>query len=223
MVFVKYEAVLFDLDGTLLDTLQDLADSMNSVLLSMGFTIHDMEKYRYFVGDGMYNLVLRTLPPDKREEAIIKQCLKKLNEEYGRRWADTTRPYEGIPELLDRLSEMGLKKAVLSNKPHDFTRLIIDKLLPSWSFDVVLGQREGVPKKPDPTAALEIVNKLNVPPERFLYLGDTNTDMKTANAAGMYAVGVLWGFREADELIESGAKVLIKHPNELLNILSGQE
>jgi phosphoglycolate phosphatase len=101
--------------------------------------------------------------------------------------------------------------------------LIIDKLLPSWSFDVVLGQREGVPKKPDPTAALEIVNKLNVPPERFLYLGDTNTDMKTANAAGMYAVGVLWGFREADELIESGAKVLIKHPNELLNILSGQE
>ncbi|HHW03432.1 MAG TPA: HAD family hydrolase [Thermoanaerobacterales bacterium] len=217
---MKYEAVLFDLDGTLLDTLQDLADSMNSVLSRRGFPVHDIEKYRYFVGDGMYNLVLRTLPPNNREEEIIKQCLKELKDEYGRRWANTTRPYEGICELLDKLSDMGLKKAVLSNKPHDFTRLIIDKLLPDWSFDAVVGQREGVPKKPDPTAALAIADALKIPPEKFLYLGDTNTDMKTANAAGMYAVGALWGFREAEELVESGAKVLIKHPKELLNILS---
>jgi len=207
---VKYEAVLFDLDGTLLDTLRDLADSMNSALKSMGFPIHAVEKYKYFVGDGMYNLVLRTLPPGIREESIIKECLAKMNDEYGKRWADTTRPYDGIPELLDRLDGLGLKKAVLSNKPHDFTKL---------SFDVVLGQREGVPKKPDPAAALEIVDKLDIPPEKFLYLGDTNTDMKTANAAGMYAVGVLWGFREADELTENGARVLIKSPMDLLDIL----
>lgn len=216
---MTYEAVLFDLDGTLLDTLRDLADSMNSALKSMGFPSHDVEKYKYFVGDGMYNLVLRTLPPNIREETIIKKCLVKMEDEYSKRWADTTRPYKGIPELLDRLDGLGLKKAVLSNKPHDFTKLIVDKLLSKWSFDTVLGQREGVPKKPDPAAALEIVDKLDIPPEKFLYLGDTNTDMKTANAAGMYAVGVLWGFREADELIENGARVLIKSPMDLLDIL----
>ncbi|MCR4429866.1 MAG: HAD family hydrolase [Tepidanaerobacteraceae bacterium] len=219
---MKFEAVLFDLDGTLLDTLRDLADSMNSVLESMGFPVHDVEKYKYFVGDGMYNLVIRTIPSDKREESIIKKCLIKMNDEYGKRWADTTRPYEGIPELLDRLGKLGLKKAVLSNKPHDFTKLIVDRLLARWKFDAVLGQREGVPKKPDPAAALEIADKLKIPPERFVYLGDTNTDMRTANAAGMYAVGVLWGFREADELIESGAKVLIKRPLDLLKILKAQ-
>lgn len=216
---MKYEAVLFDLDGTLLDSLKDLADSMNSALKSMGFPIHAVEKYKYFVGDGMYKLILRTIPQDIRDESIIKECLAKMNYEYGKRWADTTRPYDGISELLDRLDGMSIKKAVLSNKPHDFTKLIVDKLLSKWRFDVVLGQREGIPKKPDPAAALEIADKLDIPPKKFLYLGDTNTDMKTANAAGMYAVGVLWGFREADELTENGARVLIKSPMDLLDIL----
>lgn len=218
---MKFEAVIFDLDGTLLDTLRDLADSMNSALESMGFPVHDVEKYKYFVGEGMYNLVIRTIPQDKREESIIQKCLDKMKDEYGKRWADTTKPYNGIPELLDRLTDMGLKKAVLSNKPHDFTKLMVDSMLARWKFDAVFGQREGVPKKPDPSAALEIADKLKIPPERFVYLGDTNTDMKTANAAGMYAVGVLWGFREADELMESGAKMLIKSPMDLLDILKG--
>jgi phosphoglycolate phosphatase len=218
-VFVKYKAVIFDLDGTLLDTLEDLANSMNHVLKSQGLPIHDKEKYKYFVGNGMYNLVLRTLPPDKREESYVRHCHELVKETYGKMWADTTQPYTGIPELLDRLTTLRYKLAVLSNKPHEFTLLVVEKLLERWSFDAVLGERTSVPRKPDPAGALEIASLLNIPPKEFLYLGDTGIDMTTAKAAGMHAVGVLWGFREADELRKNGADVLIETPTDLFKLL----
>lgn len=213
---MKFRAVLFDLDGTLLDTIEDLADSMNAVLDKFGFPVHDIKEYKYFIGDGIANLVRRALPPESRSEETINCCVDAMRQEYGRRWADKTCPYRGIPELLDGLHARGLKMAVLSNKLDEVTKLVVAKLLPRWKFEFVLGERPLVPKKPNPAAALEIARLMNIRPCEFLYLGDTSIDMKTANAAGMYAVGALWGFREAGELTAGGAKILIENPVDLL-------
>jgi phosphoglycolate phosphatase len=215
---MKYRAVLFDLDGTLLNTLEDLADSMNRALAGLGYPAHDTDKYRYFVGDGMEMLARRALPPGASQAEVTK-CTAAMREEYGKHWADKTRPYKGIPELLESLAARDLKVAILSNKPDEFTQAVIKKLLPHWRFKPVMGAKTGVPQKPDPTAALMIAADLNILPEHFLYLGDTDTDMKTANASGMYPVGALWGFRKADELKLSGAKALIENPMDLMRLI----
>jgi len=216
---MKYQAVLFDLDGTLLDTLDDLADSMNAVLSSMDLPGHDAEAYKLFVGDGVEHLASRALPAGRRDSQTVVRCVQAMRTEYGRRWADKTRPYEGVEAMLDALSDRGLRMAIFSNKPDDFTRLTVERLLPRWRFDAVRGARDGVPRKPDPAGAIQIAADLGIAPSRFLYLGDTNTDMATAGAAGMYAVGALWGFRTADELRESGARTLIHHPLDLIELL----
>ena len=216
---VSYRAVLFDLDGTLLDTLEDLADSMNAALQQLGFPPHPLAPYKYFVGDGVTNLVMRALPEAHREEATVAQAVGLMRSHYAEHWADKTRPYPGVPELLDALGARGVRMAVLSNKPDDSTKLCVAKLLPSWRFDAVIGASKAVPPKPDPTGVREVVARLGVPVEEFLYLGDTNTDMQTANAAGMFAVGALWGFRPAEELREAGARALIERPADLLKLL----
>ena len=216
----NFQAIILDVDGTLLDTLQDLADSMDGTLRHFGFPVHELEKYKYFVGDGMENLVRRSLPDSvKTDPRLISRCIEMMRQIYERNWNVKSRPYPGIPELLDALTARGLKMAVLSNKPHVLTQRVIEDLLPAWRFEVVMGERPPVPRKPDPSSALEIANRLGVEPAGFLYLGDTATDMKTANSAGMYAVGALWGFRNAEELILSGAKKLIAKPAELLELL----
>jgi phosphoglycolate phosphatase len=215
----QYQAVIFDLDGTLLNTLDDLADSLNRVLASSGFPQHGLDAYRYFVGDGVENLVRRALPENARDKATLARCVAGMRTEYGAHWADKTRPYDGIPGLLDNLLARGLRMAVLSNKPDNFTQLTVSSLLSKWRFELVLGERPGVPRKPDPGGALEIARAFGLAPAQFLYLGDTRTDMLTANAAGMFAVGVLWGFRPEEELKSSGAKALIGRPEELLNYL----
>lgn len=216
---MKFKAVLFDLDGTLLDTLDDLADSMNAVLEASGYPVHDVEAYKYFVGNGLRNLTERCLPGEHRTPAEIDFHLDKLRKEYEARWDKKTRPYRGIPELLDALAGKGIKIAVLSNKADEFAVRVVRKLLPDWRFEAVVGEKPGYPKKPDPSGAIAIAAQLGIPCQEFLYLGDTNVDMKTAVSAGMYAVGVLWGFRKADELAESGAKVLIPEPQALLDLL----
>ncbi len=216
---MNYKAVIFDLDGTLLDTIDDLADSMNFVLDRFQYPTHAVEKYKYFVGDGMLTLVKRALPQEVCTEETAVQCLEAMREEYAQRWADKSKPYKGIPELLDALQAKGIKINILSNKPHEFTQEVVKKLLPDWNFEIIFGERKGIPKKPDPAGALEICSLLGLKPEQVLYLGDTNTDMITANAAGMHAVGVTWGFRPAEELLEHGAKVLIDAPEELLSLL----
>jgi len=210
---MNYRVVLFDLDGTLLNTLEDLADSMNASLAAMDLPAHPIDSYRYFVGDGMVNLARRALPEEMRsDEAIVGRLVVRMRSEYQKRWDSRTRPYDGIGELLDELVERRVKMAVLSNKSHDFTQLCVSKLLGRWHFDAVLGGGE-VPHKPDPKGALKIASDLAVPPAEFIYLGDSGTDMKTAAAAGMYGVGALWGFRDA------GAKTLIERPMELLRLL----
>jgi phosphoglycolate phosphatase len=216
---MPYKAVLFDLDGTLLDTIGDIGDAANRILEQNGFPSHSMDAYRRFVGDGALNFIIRALPEDKRIDTIIHPCLDAFLEDYGRNWNVKTKPYDGIPELLDTLTARRLKMAVLSNKPHEYTKQCMAGFLSDWNFDVVFGQRDDVPKKPDPAGALEIAEQLNIAPADFLYLGDTETDLKTSIAAGMFPVGALWGFRSARELLENGAKTLINKPLEILNLL----
>ncbi len=216
----RYAGIIFDLDGTLLDTIEDLADSMNKVLTDLGFPNHPLSAYKYFVGEGVEALIRRALPEDQLRPELLDHCLGALREEYSRRWENKTHPYPGIPELLDHLTGLGLKMAILSNKLDHFTQIMVAKLLPRWRFRPVFGARPSVPKKPDPAGALEIAQALQIAPEYFIYLGDTGIDMKTAGAAGMAAVGVLWGFRQADELRDQGARWLIEKPGDLLPLLS---
>ncbi len=213
------KAVLFDLDGTLLDTLTDLADSMNAVLARLGHPTHPRDAYRYFVGDGLEILAKRVLPEADCHQPMIQRCAEEMRTEYQRRWADKTQPYEGIAELLDSLSDRGLRLTILSNKPDDSTKLMVNHFLPDWQWSQVRGARPQTPKKPDPSGALAIAGQLNLAPQQFLYLGDTNTDMQTATAAGMYPVGALWGFRTRTELEESGAKAILHHPLDLLKLI----
>lgn len=220
-------AVIFDLDGTLLDTLDDLADSMNTVLRDHGLPPHPVDSYRRFVGDGVTNLVLRALPETARaradrEPAWLRALVEAMRSEYGRRWSGKTRPYPGVPELLAALRGRGIRLAVLSNKPHDFCGTITDHFLGRHTFDRVLGARAGVPHKPDPAGVLEILKAFGLPATAVLYVGDSSTDMDTARAAGLVAVGVLWGFRSRDELTEHGATILLDHPGDLLGHLGGR-
>jgi phosphoglycolate phosphatase len=210
------KAAVFDLDGTLLDTLADLAKAGNQVLQRAGLPIHPVEAYRYFVGDGIDVLTRRILPEELRHDDTVSQFTSRMRKAYSEIWADETKPYEGIPEMLGGLAQKGLDLAILSNKPHDMTLLTVRHFFDAKEFVSILGAREGVPKKPDPAGALETARILGHDPAELLYVGDTATDMLTANAAGMYAVGVTWGFRTAKELQESGAKLIIDHPLELL-------
>ena len=212
-------AVLFDLDGTLLDTLDDLADSMNAALERTGFPSHPVSSYRYFVGDGVDVVVRRVLPSSAYTPSVHAQLREAMEDEYGRRWQAKSRPYEGIPALLDALQERTIPMVVLSNKPESFTVQAVAHLLPDWHFAIVRGARPNVPTKPDPTSALEMADEMHIAPRDFIYLGDTNTDMQTARAAGMYALGATWGFRPGAELLDSGAQHLLETPQQLLDHL----
>ncbi|RLA90014.1 MAG: HAD family hydrolase [Deltaproteobacteria bacterium] len=216
---MRYQAVIFDLDGTLLDTLADLAASMNHVLARFGLPTHAVEAYKYFVGGGMENLARRALPEERRDETTVAQCFAALMADYNQRWIEHTHPYPGIPELLEGLTARRIRMTILSNKPDDFSKMCVAQLLSDWQFELVVGVRPEGPIKPDPAGALEIAAALKLPPSAFLYLGDTSTDMQTATAAGMFAVGALWGFRTAQELTSNGARVLIARPPELLDLL----
>ena len=213
------KAVIFDLDGTLLDTLSDLGCSMNRVLVRLGFPTHGLDKYKLFVGEGLRMLVIRALPAERQDDDTIGKTIAGMQEEYGRSWKEETRPYEGIPELLSALKRSGVETAVLSNKPHEFTHVMVREFFPSHSFRCVFGARDSVPRKPDPRGALDIVAALERPIEDFCLLGDTRTDMETARNAGILPIGALWGFRTAEELEASGAAFLIARPGELLDRL----
>lgn len=214
------KAAVFDLDGTLLDTLEDIADSVNRVLRRFGFPEHGLDAYRYFVGDGMDVLVRRALPPHGLNEASIAEFLEAVREEYGLHWADRTRIYDGVPEMLDWLLSEGFRLSILSNKPDMFTRATVDMFLSRWPFHPVMGACQSAPKKPDPSGAMEIARTAGFKPENFFFLGDTDTDMKTAVSAGMFAVGVSWGFRTAEELFEAGARTVLTSPMDLRDLFN---
>ena len=216
---MAHKAICFDLDGTLLDTLADIGGCMNTTLEQFGFPVHSLERYKIFVGDGMENLARRALPEGQHTDARVTECVAGMRNQYGKRWKETTRPYEGVTEMLDALTARGIKLTVLSNKPDDFSKVIVKEFFGDWKFEAVFGARLNVPKKPDPAGAFEIAALLELPPEDFLYMGDTNTDMWTAKAAGMYALGALWGFRPAQEMQDAGAMALLKHPSEVINFI----
>ena len=216
---MPYQAVLFDLDGTLLNTLIDLAESANSTLAELGYPVHPIDAYRFFVGSGVRVLFERALPEQARDTDVIEACVERFTKIYSERWDVKTHLYDGVAEMLDGLAARQVKMAVLSNKPHRSTQACVAKYLARWSISPVLGQRDGIAHKPDPTGALDIAKELGIPVEDFLYLGDTATDMQTALAAGMFAVGALWGFRPEEELRQAGAQALITAPTDLLGCL----
>lgn len=207
--------IIFDLDGTLVDSLDDIADSVNAVLREAGLPAHSHDAYRAMVGDGLPKLVERASGPD----ADLPRLLAAARERYAAHCMDATRPYPGIVELLDALSHHDLRLAVLSNKPHSMTVEVVARTFPAATFAAVAGARPGVPNKPDPGAALEIAAELGVGPGETMFVGDTPIDVATALAARMTSVGVSWGFRSADQLRRAGAHHLIEQPARLLDLL----
>ncbi len=216
---MEYKAVLFDLDGTLIDTANDIGDAANRVLSNRGFQTHSISTYRLFIGEGVKILFTRALPEESRNQDLINACLKEFIEDYRCNYNVKTKLYDGVPELLDILKLRGLKLAILSNKPDLITKDCVAFFLSEWDFDVVLGQHDSIPRKPDPQGALEIAERLAIVPSNFIYLGDTAIDMKTAVSAGMFPVGVLWGFRSLEELKENGARVVIDEPMQLMDFI----
>jgi phosphoglycolate phosphatase len=211
--------VIFDLDGTLLDTLRDIAAAANRVLLELGYPEHSMADYRFLVGDGVRVLFQRALPDGTGTDRIVDRCVELFERHYAATWDRTSTPYAGIQSLLELLERRGIPMAVLSNKPHEFTVQCVSRFFAPGQFDPVLGQRPHVARKPDPAGVDEICTHWGMSAGRVFYLGDTNTDMWTASAAGCVAVGVTWGFRAASELEASGARFLIDEPVELLQLL----
>ncbi len=211
---LPFRAVIFDLDGTLADSLSDIGGAMNEALCARGLLEHPLLAYNQFIGDGVEQLARRAAPA--LDENHVKQLVDEYRERYAARIDATTVPYQGIAELLDALVAAQVPLAVLSNKRDDFTVELVKRRFSRWPFRVVRGERAEVPRKPHPGVALEIASTIGIVPADFAFVGDTAIDMKTAVAAGMQPVGVLWGFRQAEELLEAGARRLIAFPHELL-------
>ena len=211
--------IVFDLDGTLLNSLEDLADSANWVLEQHGFPIHPVDAYRYFVGDGVRKLIERILPQEERTEARIEQCRQEFVAYYKVHMEDKTSVYEGITELLTELKNRGLKIAVATNKVHVAVAPLMAKYFPNIRFDSMIGQREGIPVKPAPQIMYDILKETGCQSSDTLHIGDTATDMQLAQNAGVTPVGVLWGYRPLEELQEAGAKFIISRPEELLGLV----
>ncbi len=212
-------AIMFDLDGTLLDTLADLGDAMNHTLRTQGFPTHDYAFYKKAVGDGAPELVSRSLPPEARRRDVLMASLIRLRDTYETCWTCKTKPYAGIPALLAELGLRGITLAVLSNKPHPKTCECVNHFFPEAHFTLVRGATPDVPLKPDAQGATTICSTLGIPPEDWLYVGDTNTDMQTAVNANLFAVGASWGFRDREELLDHGARIVIDTPEQLLPLL----
>lgn len=210
-----YKAVLFDLDGTLTDTLADIAAAMNRALRLHSLPEWPVEKYRCLVGNGAKVLSERCVRDRQELAPDVRQTYQAYYQQHN---LVETKAYEGVPEMLAALCAQGMTLAVLSNKPNADTKTVVRHFFPEIPFAVVRGQVEGVPVKPDPAGALAVARELGIQPGDFLYLGDTSVDMQCALAAGMHPVGALWGFRTAEELRESGAEYLLETPAELLTL-----
>jgi len=215
---MKFKAVIFDLDGTLLDTIGDIADAVNGVLAARDFPTHDVDTYKRIIGAGIEDLISCALPEERRDEETMKACLHDVYEVYSKSRHDKTRPYEGIEELLDELVRRGIKIAVLSNKPHASAVRQIMQYFPRHSFERVEGAKENRALKPLPDVAHEIMDDMGVRPQECIMVGDVEMDILVAKNAGMYSVGVSWGFRHPEELIACGAKKIIYGPLQLLEL-----
>ena len=218
---MKFQAILFDLDGTLLDTLDDIAFSMNAALAGLGAPTHPADYYRRSVGQGLEMLAYLVLPENRRDEAAIRQCVAAMRKVYADRWAHATKPYPGIHGMLLSLRQAEIPCAVCSNKAHDFTVKMVHHFFGEGAFEMILGNGTFAPK-PDPAGVLHIAAAIGIPPEKFIYIGDSDIDMETAVNARMYPVGVTWGFRSKEELLASGAEMIVDRPEDIAAMAAGQ-
>ena len=209
---------IFDLDGTLLNTLEDLADSANHVLSAHHFPTHPVDAYRYFVGNGMPTLIRRILPPEHRDSEMYQVCFNEFLEYYTLHMHDKTTVYEGLTEVLETLQQQKVKLAVATNKVHSALAPLMANFFPTVKWDALFGQREGVPVKPEPQVVYDILEATGCTKEETLYFGDTAVDMDTAHAAGLKAVGVLWGYRPLSELEEANVDIIIQNPKDILHL-----
>lgn len=217
---MKFRSVIFDLDGTLLDTLPDIAAAANEVLIDLDLPVHSTEDYRTFIGLGVNVLFEQAIPEAVRNGQLVKECASRFFETYERQWNQRTRPYEDIVELLNELQAADCRLAVLSNKPDSFAKKCIARYFSRYPFFPIFGQREDVGRKPNPQAVWEIVELFDGCLDETLLLGDTAVDIQTAKNAGVFAVGATWGYRPRDELIVAGANVLIDRPLDLIPLLT---
>lgn len=209
---------IFDLDGTLLNTLEDLADAANHVLAKHHYPTHPVDAYRYFVGNGMPTLIQRILPKEHRDEDTFNTCLHEFLEYYTIHMHDKTTVYDGLTEVLETLQRQHIKLAVATNKVHSALAPLMANFFPTVQWAALFGQRAGVPVKPDPQVVYDILKATGCTKEETLYFGDTAVDMDTAHSAGLKAVGVLWGYRPRTELEEAKADTIIQNPQEILNL-----
>ena len=211
----KTRLIIFDLDGTLLNTIDDLAMSTNHALRQYGYPEHDLPAYRYFVGNGITKLIERALPEEARKENTITQLRTAFVTYYQKHKTDLTHPYPGIPELLHTLHRQGIRLAVASNKYQQGTVELIRHFFGNNLFSIVLGQRENVPVKPDPAIIEDILTFTAIPKSETLYVGDSGADMQTARNSALTSIGVTWGFRPRRELEVNGANFIADSPEEI--------
>jgi phosphoglycolate phosphatase len=213
------KAIIFDLDGTLIDSLEDIAVCMNQVLEELNLPSHKIEDYKYFVGGGISILVDNALHKDTSDK-VKEEVTNRFKVVYDQKLHAKTLPYDGIYELLDELKRLDFKIGILSNKPHEFTIEYAKNLFSKYEMKEVHGQKSHIAKKPDPSAAIQIAKSFEVPCEEVYFVGDTMVDMQTAVNAKMIGIGVLWGFRDEEELINHGATFVVKHPLDILEIVN---
>jgi len=215
------EAIFFDLDGTLVNSLADLAEAGNAVLAEAGYPLHPLDAYRMFVGSGPEVLLRRALPAGEADRlgARLKTLCQRFGEIYNTRWNRESRPYGGMPEALAALNRRGMPIAVVTNKPQDWAEPFVRYFYPDVAFAEVRGLRPGVPKKPAPDGVLAVAANMGVATKDCLFLGDTNVDMKTAVNSGCFPVGVTWGFRDRRELVDAGAKALLDEPGDIIPLM----
>lgn len=216
---MKFKSVIFDLDGTLVDTLEDISHAVNRALEDFHFPIHQKDDYILMIGRGWRNLCFHALPPEFRNDETAGAVYEKSFRYYEKTPAAFSRPYPGIPELLTALQSSKIKTAILTNKPDLLAKRIAAELFPAGTFSLVLGERAGVPRKPDPEAVWEILFELDSAPRDNILVGDSEVDIESAKAAGCHAVGVSWGFRNRSVLEKAGAERIIDRADELLEII----
>lgn len=218
---MKNRLAVFDLDGTLLDTIGDLAESCNFMLRKRGLTEYGYDDYCHFVGNGITRLVERALPEELRTADYVAAARRDFVDYYIDHIDLHTKPYDGIPELVETLYRSGWKLAVASNKFNDGTRKLVNKFFPDIRFSAVYGNRDGVPLKPDAALLRQIMVECGSSPERCWMIGDSGIDMQTAHNAGTHSIGVSWGFRAREELVENGAEHIADRPEDIIAILAG--
>jgi phosphoglycolate phosphatase len=213
--------IIFDLDGTLVDTIEGLQHSMNNVLQKFSFPCHNIEAYKQFVGQGIEKLVYNALPAENRNKKMVMECYDLMIQDYSKNWDQGMTLYDGIEPLLNELTRRNIPMAINTNKNQEMTDEIVKKYLSHWNFVRVIGYNENAPRKPDPSGPLNIINAVRVSAHECAYIGDSEIDIQTARNAGMVQVSVTWGFRSEEQLKSHKPQILLRNPLDILQLVEG--